>query len=247
MITAILLLAFSGLLLAQDEVEAEVRAAGDTAEGLDLQAVGALFAEAESLEAFERALNDEETGVNNLDLDDNGQVDFIRVVEEVADQTHLVVLQVCLGDDDYHDVAIIEVERTGDDEVQMQVHGDEELYGPDYYAAPSVVHIHTWPIIVRMYRPGYRPYVSAYRWRHYPRWYKRRVPVAVPVYQKRVVHYHRKPTFVVSRTTRVRTAHKVHYKPRRSARVVKKTTVVKKPGRRVVRKKTVVKPPPRRR
>ena len=42
------------------------------------------------------------------------EVDFIRVVEEVSGETHLVVLQVPMGEDDYQDVATIEIEK--DDE-----------------------------------------------------------------------------------------------------------------------------------
>ena len=60
-------------------VVAESQAA---AEGLDLHAVAELFSESNDLEAFEKSLNDQTLGVNNLDLDGNDQVDYIRVVEQ---------------------------------------------------------------------------------------------------------------------------------------------------------------------
>lgn len=197
----------------------------ETIEGLDLQAVSELFKESENLEEFEKSLNDPMTGINNLDLDENGEVDFIRVVEDVVEDTHLIILQTPLGEDDYQDVATIEVEKTDDDSYNMQVHGNEDFYGPDYYVAPSVVHIHTWPIIRWMYRPGYKPYRSVYVWGRYPRWWKPWKPVTVRVYHTRVGKYRTRNTFVVTRTSRVRTVHKVRYVPRKSVRV--KTRVVR--------------------
>ena len=39
-------------------------------------AVAELFKDSKDLEAFEKALNDSEVGINNLDLDEDGEVDF---------------------------------------------------------------------------------------------------------------------------------------------------------------------------
>ena len=83
--------------------------------GLDLQAVGDLFTQLQTLEDFERALNDTTKGVNNLDLDGDGRVDFIRVVDEVAEDVHLIILQVPIDSVEYQDVATIEIEKKGDD------------------------------------------------------------------------------------------------------------------------------------
>ena len=236
-VAVLLLLAGTGLVFAQDETV--VTPVSEAAEGLDLQAVGELFKESEDLESFEKALNDPETGVNNLDLDENGEVDYIRVVEETADDVHVIVLQVPLGEDEFQDVATIEIEKAGDEEYDMQVRGNEDLYGADYYVAPTVVHVRTWPIIARIYRPAYRPYRSPYSWGVYPRWWRPYRPVGVRVYRTRVVKFRPKPVFVVTRTPRVRRVHVVKYKPRRSVRVKR---VIVKPG-----PKRVVKPAPRRR
>ena len=217
----------------------------EAAEGLDLEAVGELFKESENLEAFEKALNDPDTGINNLDLDENGEVDFIRVVEEIAEDTHIIILQVPLGEDEFQDVATIEIEKSDEDEYNMQVHGNEDLYGPDYYLAPTGVRIHTWPIITWIYRPVYRPYRSRYYWGFYPRWWRPYRPVTVRVYRTRTVRFRTRAGFVVTRTPRVRTVHKVKYRPRSSTLVVKKRVVRPAPGRRAVRK-AVKKPPARR-
>jgi len=198
-----------------------VSAASEAAEGLDLNVVAELFKEAETLEDFERDLNDPEIGVNNLDLNDDGEVDFIRVLDEFDGDTHIIVLQVLLGDDEFQDVAYIEVERTGDD-YNLQVHGHASFYGPNYYIVPHA-HVHTWPCVVWIYGPRYHPYHSGWYWGHYPHWYRPYRHVHVDVYRTRTVHYHQRASFRVVNTSQVRTVNKVKYTPKASTQVKKRT------------------------
>lgn len=204
-----------------------VTVTSEAAEGLDLIAVGQLFKDSENLEAFEKALNDPQVGVNNLDLDDDGEVDFIRVVEEVAEGTHLVILQVPLAENEFQDVATIEIEKEGEEKYNFQVHGNEAIYGGDYYVASPDIHIYRWPIITFVYRPAYRPYRSVFRFGFYPRWHRPYRPVTVNVYRTRTVRYTGRTTFAVTRTTRVKSVNKVNYTARTSTRVKKKTTVTR--------------------
>ncbi|MBN2103496.1 hypothetical protein JW835_05585 [bacterium] len=216
-----------------------VTAISDSSEGLDLQAVSELFKESESLEAFEKSLNDPEVGINNLDLDENGEVDYIRVLEEVNEDAHIIILQASLGEDEYQDVAVIEVEKDGDD-YTMQVVGNEDIYGPDYYIMPSVVHVKTWPIIAFITRPGYKPYRSVYRFGVYPKWWKPFHPVARAAYRNRLVVYHKRAGFRITRTGRVRVTTRVKYRPASSVLVKRK--VVRTPhGTRVITTKKKVK------
>ena len=60
----------------------------DISAALDLKAVATLFGESENLEAFEQKLNDEETHISNLDLNGDGQVDYLRVVETAEGNKH---------------------------------------------------------------------------------------------------------------------------------------------------------------
>ncbi|NIA28777.1 MAG: hypothetical protein GWP06_02545 [Actinobacteria bacterium] len=197
----------------------------EAAQGLDLQAVSELFKDSNNLEEFEKALNDPDIGINNLDLDDDGQVDFIRVVEDVADDTHVIVLQVPLGENEFQDVATIEVEKAADDNYNMQVHGNSVIYGNDYYLAPTVVRIHAWPIIPWMFRPVYHPYRSVFRIGFYPHWYRPYHPVTIHTYRTRTVKLTSRKTFTVIRTSRVKSVTKVNYKPRSSTLVKKRTHV----------------------
>ena len=49
-------------------------------DNLDLYAVLDLFQKSKTIEAFEKSLNDEKEGINNLDLNLDKKVDFIKVV-----------------------------------------------------------------------------------------------------------------------------------------------------------------------
>jgi hypothetical protein len=197
------------------------------AAGLDLEAVGQMFKDAANLEAFEKALNDPDKGVNNLDLNEDGNVDFIRVVEETAGGVHLIVLQAQLAENDFQDVATVEVEKSGEENVAMQVHGNADLYGPDVYVTVTDVHIHRWPIIALIYGPAYRPYRSAFRFGFYPHWWRPFRPVAFHVYRARTVRIAPRGVFVFTKTTRVRSVSRVHYVPRSSVVVKTKVRVVR--------------------
>jgi hypothetical protein len=237
--TLLLLLAGYCVASAQEDVTI-VAATSEAAEGLDLKAVSELFKDSENLEEFEKALNDPRVGINNLDLDENGEADFIRVVEEVADDTHIIILQVPLAENEFQDVATVEVEKTGEDDYNMQVHGNEVIYGVDYYVAPSYVHIHTWPVITWIYRPVYHPYRSVFYFGSYPRWWKPYHPVTINVYRMRTVKLTRRGTFVSVKSPRVKTVTKVNYKPRTST-LVKKRTTINKATKTTVKKTTKTK------
>ena len=58
--------------------------------------------------------------------------------------------------------ATTEVEKSAMNDYNLQVRGNVIVYGPDYYIAPSVVRIATWPILSWIYRPVYRPYRSTF-------------------------------------------------------------------------------------
>ncbi len=202
---------------------AVVAPASEAAEGLDLSAVGELFRNSKNLEEFEAGLNDPKKGINNIDLDGNGEVDFIRVLEEVEGDTHVIVMQVPLGEDEYQDVATLEIEKKGDDDYNFQLRGNPDIYGPDYYVVPAGVYVRTWPIVGWIYQPVYRPYVSPFRYNVYPVWYRPFRPVSVTVYRSRTVNYVGRTSFTVTRTNRVTTVSRTKYTARSSSRVRTRT------------------------
>ena len=72
-------------------------------DNLNLYAVMKLFQESETLESFERSLNDENSRINNLDLNGDNMVDYITVNDYVDGDVHNIVLRTALNRNDNQD------------------------------------------------------------------------------------------------------------------------------------------------
>ncbi|NOR74596.1 MAG: hypothetical protein GQ525_05510 [Draconibacterium sp.] len=156
----------------------------DISENLDLEAVASLFGEAENLEDFEKKLNDPKTQISNLDLNEDGEVDYLRVVETSKDGTHLVTIQAVIEKDKYQDVATIDVEKDSGGETQVQVVGDVYMYGPNYIIEP--VYVHPPVVIIWFWGPYYNPWRSPYYYGYYPPYYRPWRPYPPHRYQTNV-------------------------------------------------------------
>lgn len=120
--------------VAQDNTAERLNLPGDN---LNLYAVMKLFQDSETLEGFEKNLNAEDTKINNLDLNGDDKIDYIKVIDNVNGIDHTIVLQVAVNDKENQDVAVFTVHKDADNNVQIQLIGDEELYGKDYIIEPS--------------------------------------------------------------------------------------------------------------
>jgi hypothetical protein len=119
---------------AQDNIEEKLNLPGDN---LNLYAVMKLFQESETLEGFEKNLNAEDSKINNLDLNGDDKIDYIKVIDNVNGSDHTIVLQVAVNERENQDVAVFTVQKDADNNVQIQLVGDEELYGKDYIIEPN--------------------------------------------------------------------------------------------------------------
>lgn len=216
-----------------------------------------LFKQSRSINDFERKLNSEDTWVNNLDLDWDGRIDYIRVEHRRQGNFHAIVLQVALGRYDVQDVAVIEIEKTGRREAVLQIVGDEDLYGEEVIVEPyegyayngsgyhsnynsSYVNVYYWPAVQDIFGYNYKVYVSPYRWQYYPTWWSPWHPYAWNVYRPRIVIYHQH--YHVARVHRVIHVHNF-YKPHRvySHNVLDRTNNVRvKHGKAPVKRAAVV-------
>ena len=106
-------------------------------DNLNLFAVMKIFRESETLELFEKKLNDENADFNNLDLNGDGQPDYIKVIYNSDGNLHTIVLQVALNESENQDVATIYVDKDANNQVRIQLIGDETLYGKDYIVEPD--------------------------------------------------------------------------------------------------------------
>ena len=175
-----------GSLFAQEKTTVTAKNS-DISDNLDLRAVATVFGDAKDLEDFERRLNDPKTQISNLDLNNDNYVDYLRVIETVEGNVHLVVVQAVLEKDVFQDVATIEVERDSNNQVQVQVVGDVYMYGTNYIYEP--VYVHT-PIIYTTFWVGnYRPYYSSWYWGYYPSYYSYWNPFPIFRYRNHI-HLH---------------------------------------------------------
>jgi len=106
-------------------------------DNLNLYAVMELFQTSETLEGFERKLNAQTEKINNLDLNNDDKIDYIRVMDHVDGNIHNIVLQVSINEKENQDVAFFIVDKNDKGGVQIQLIGDEALYGKDYILEPN--------------------------------------------------------------------------------------------------------------
>ncbi len=216
-LTIIFLVAMSNL-NAQDKTEPETDSEllGLPGDNLDLYATLDLFQKSKTIEEFEASLNEEKIGVNNLDLNVDGEVDFIKVVTQKEEDDFAFVLQVDINKDEIQDVAVILVTKEKDGEVNIQMKGDEDLYGKDYIIEPkletsavtanpaysgsdtvvvksepaTVVVVESEPIVQYVYSPVYVPYYPPYYYGYYPPYYHPYPVISVNIYFGRNRYHH---------------------------------------------------------
>ena len=202
---------------------------GVIGDNLDLYAVLDAFKNAENLEAFEKTINDQSNKINNLDLNEDGDVDYIQVHDEGEKDAHAIILRVAMGagEDESQDVAVIELEKSADANATVQIVGDEELYGEDYIVEPMedeaitkrlmipnliVINVWGWRSVRWIYGPTYVRWRSPYRWGVHPKWWKPWKPYKWKVYNGFHKHHHKR--FHHVKVRRCVVAHG-HYKKKR--------------------------------
>ena len=98
-------------------------------DNLSLYPVLDLFQKSKTIEDFEKSLNLKETGINDLDLDLNDTVDFIKVETKQKDSDFTFVLQVDVSKTEVQDVAVILLSKDKEGKVTLQIVGDKDLMG----------------------------------------------------------------------------------------------------------------------
>src|SRR5688500_16895880 len=93
------------------QTEKDSTSLGLPGDNLDLYAVLDLFQKSKTIEEFEKTLNEQKTGINNLDLDLDKKVDFIKVVTKKKDNSYTFILQVDVSKNEKQDVAVILVDK----------------------------------------------------------------------------------------------------------------------------------------
>jgi hypothetical protein len=200
------------------QTENDTTSLGLPGDNLDLYAVLDLFQKSKTIEDFQKALNEEKTGINNLDLNLDNKVDFIKVVTEQKGNDFTFILQVDVTEKETQDVAVILVSKDADGKVTMQIVGDKDLYGEDYVVEPkttttpavtsnpgyvgtdpvtvnvpattTVVVVESAPIVQYVYSPVYVPYYPPYHYAYYPPYYAAFTVMAVGIYRHNNYYHH---------------------------------------------------------
>ena len=153
---------------------------------LDLNAVAAAFAESRSVSEFEMLLNSSRYMINNLDLNRDGFIDYLRVIETRSGYYNACLIQACLAPGVFQDVATLVAEHRPD-VLFVEVIGDAYLYGHNYIVRPVFV---KRPPMWDVYgRPNYATWSSPYYYGNYPSYYTKPQPVYLNHYQAYVTTY----------------------------------------------------------
>ncbi len=192
---------------------------GMAGDNLDLYAVLDLFLKSKTIEGFEKSLNDTKSKINNLDLDLDGKVDFIKVITKKEDSnSYTFILQIAVSKTENQDVAVILVNRDKNKKISVQIVGDEDLYGKDYVIEPrtspsssvtanpayqgsdpvvkdvpastTTVVVQSAPIVQYVYSPAYVPYYPPYYYGYHPPYFAMATVIAVGIYRHNNWYHH---------------------------------------------------------
>lgn len=199
------------------QTDADTGALGLPGDNLDLYAVLDLFQKSKTIEDFEKSLNLENSKINNLDLDNDKKVDFIKVTTKKNGDDFSFILQDAVSKTETQDVAVILVSKDKNTKVTMQIVGDEELYGKNYIVEPkaegtgvtanpgytgedpvtlnvppstTTVVVQSAPIVQYVYSPAYVPYYPPYYYGYYPPYFAAFTVMAVGIYRHNNYYHH---------------------------------------------------------
>lgn len=181
-------------------------------DNFNLEGALTLFKQSNSLEDFENKINTEENDVNNLDLNNDGDIDYINVTDIYENKNHIIVLSTFTDNNEKQDIATIDIEKTGDENATLQIVGDEDLYQTNTILEPSEniekiesnskgpaiqnvtfiqirVNVWMWPCVRYIYAPNYVIWTSPYHWRYYPRYWKPWKTYHYNVFYKKGIRY----------------------------------------------------------
>ena len=174
-------------------------------EGLNLQAVTELVSTVRSAEEFERELNSASRKINNLDLNEDGKVDYIKVTEIKKDKMRGYSLTVDVENDgsvEEQEIATIQLEGSGD-RCGVQTHGNRHIYGNNHYyyhsGRPSSIGL--WRSVMSD-GPAYR---STHGHNNYPSSFSQREPME----QKQYSDHHKTQSYAASQVSSHRTTQSI--------------------------------------
>jgi hypothetical protein len=202
---------------------------------LDLFAVLETFKNSTSIQTFEEKINSKDEIINNLDLNEDGQVDYIKVIDKKENVSHVIILRIDLNENQSQDIAVFEIEKRNDNTASIQIVGDVDLYGSNYIVEPQSIEDQTksvvgsnatiyvnvwhWHSIQHIYSPNYILWTSPYKWHYYPKNWRAWKPYNRHTYYNIHKHHHRQYHVVHHHYSNH--AHNLYYKHRKHSPAIK--------------------------
>ena len=170
--------------------DVNIQAQVTAADGLNLKAVGELVKKAKNAEEFELLLNSPKS-VNNLDLNEDGKVDYIHVTEYGNDQAKGFSLTVQPAPGETQEVATIDIEKSGE-KAEVEIKGNEQIYGRNHYHHYSSP-LTSFLLMSYLFSP-HRMFFSPWGYGYYPGGYGAYRPVSSSAYRSRTSNITRSST-----------------------------------------------------
>jgi len=194
------------------------------AEGLDLKTLPGVVKQAKDAKHLEKLIN-QPGGVNNLDLNDDGKVDYIRVVEygdkEKGAYGFSLTTQPVEGET--QEVAAIEIQKDPEKKktAELEVRGNEQIYGRNHYyhARFPVAQLLLWSYLLR----PHAFYASPFHYGHYPGYYRSYNVAASGTYSQRTRQYRQAANVRKNSSSRMRTDIKSPHRGKTASRGIKRS------------------------
>ena len=169
--------------------------------GLNLKAVGELIKKVKTAKELEEKLNDKAVGLNNLDLNEDGNVDYIKVTEYGENNIRGFSLTTDLAPGETQEIATIEVEK-GANAANVQVSGNHNIYGHNHHYHSS---FGLTELLLVSYLFSPHPfYYSPYRYGYYPSYYSPYRTSPYSSYNSRVNNYNQSSSFAKSTQSNIK-------------------------------------------
>ena len=154
----------------------------EAADGLDLAAVTSLLKTVKTPEELERRINAGTPRINNLDLNEDDTIDYVKVTEYSDGNVKGFSLTTELAEGDVQELATIEISVDSEGNTRAQTHGNSHIYGDNYYHHYRGPGIGDYLLISYLMRP-HTPYYSSYGYNNYPSYYSRTRPLDSNAYR----------------------------------------------------------------
>lgn len=160
------ILLLTTLLLVQCSSNDSVTITHYAGDSLDLKAVSDAAVNSKNAEEFEKLLNIAGNKINNLDLNEDDKVDYIKVTEINDGTMKGFSLTVDVSETEEQEICTIQFEKKSNSSAHVQTYGNQHIYGHNsYYHRSSPI---SDMIMYHYIFSSNRPYRSRYGRGNYP-------------------------------------------------------------------------------